>query len=430
MRQRLLLCLAIALLPVSVAQAEPLKIEDAMTKAYAHNPALMAERAKLRATEEKVSQALSGYRPSIDATAGSGISRQRVTGIGSDTLSPHDVGINVTQPVFRGFRTVSSVKAAEAEASAGRALLENAEQNLLFSAAQAYLDVVRSQRVLELTRGNEEVLKASLEATSGRFNVGEVTKTDVSQSESRLSAATAARIKAEGDLNNDRATFFRLVGEDPASLRQPRFPDNIAPRLEETVALAEAKNPAVIAARFAQEAAKADIGSAKGSLLPEVNLVGSVSRGWEQSVLVPDRQDDATIMARVTVPLYRSGTDYSKTRAARETATQRRLELEDVRNRMRELAVQAWQNLQTTRAAMVAHQNMITAAKLALLGTHEELKAGTRTTLDALNAEQELLEANVNLVRAERDEALALLQIRAVTGSLTARSLGLKVGDK
>ncbi|MDD5586333.1 MAG: TolC family outer membrane protein [Alphaproteobacteria bacterium] len=430
-RLRLSALAALFLVMASPALAETHTLEETLALAYRNNPGLQAERARLRVTDEQVSQAMSGWRPSVDAVAEGGKSQQTISGAGfftgSDTLTPHDAGITVTQPVFRGFRTEGAVKEAEAQVRAGRAALLNAEQQLLFDSAKAYLDVVRGQKVLELTRNNEDVLRQQLAATNERFRIGEVTKTDVSQSESRLNAATAARIRAEGDLANGGAVFYRLIGDEPGNLRQPKLVLESPQSSDEAKTLAEKNNPGIIAASYGQDAAKAGVTAAEGGLLPEVNLVGNVSRGWEQSVMIPGRQDNATIMARLTIPLYRSGADYSKARAARQTVTQRRLELEDARHKAHEIAIRAWQNLTTARAAITAHKSVVTAADLALHGVKEEAKVGTRTTLDVLNAEQELLNAKVDLVKAEHAEAVAILQVKAAVGALTAEALRLPV---
>lgn len=426
-----LLFAALLCLFAAPALAETQTLKDTMALAYQNNPALQAERAKLRATDEQVAQAMSGWRPNVEALAEAGESQQKISGRGffngSDTLTPRDAGITVTQPVFRGFRTQGAVKTAEAQVEAGRAMLRDAEQRLLFDAAKTFLDVVQSQQVLDLSRNNEDVLRQQLDATNSRFRVGEVTKTDVSQAESRLNAAMATRIRAEGDLANDRAAYLRLIGDMPGSLQPPNLVLPSPTSMDETVALAEKNNPLLIAASFNQDAAKSDVTTAQGSLLPEVNLVGNVSRGWEQSVMLPGRQDNATIMARVSIPLYKGGADYAKTRAAYQTVTQRRLELDDARHKVREAAVRAWQNLLTARAAIKANKSVVAAAALALQGVREENKAGTRTTLDVLDAEQELLNAKVNLVKAEHDEALAILQIKASVGELTAAALDLPV---
>lgn len=426
-----ILTLTLAITTGRASQAATQSFEEALARAYQTNPVLQAARASLRATDEQVALANSGWRPSVNATAGIGSSDQKLAGngmfSGSDTLSPRDAGITVTQPIFRGFRTSAAVDAAEAQVRVGRALLRNAEQQTLFEAAKAYLDVVQDQKVLELTGNNEKVLQEQLDATNSRFQIGEVTKTDISQSEARLNAATAQRVRAEGDLSNDIATFSRVVGDFPERLQQPKLTLLNPTSVDEAVALAEKNYPAVVAALNGHDAAKADVTAARGSLLPEINLVGSTSRAWDQSLLIPNRQDETTIMARITIPLYRAGSDYAKTRAAQQTTMQKRLELEDIRNRARELATRSWRDLQTARAAIKYHQSEVTAADLALHGVKEELKAGTRTTLDVLNADQELLNAKVHLVRAEHDETLAILQIKASVGDLTTSALNLSV---
>jgi TolC family type I secretion outer membrane protein len=425
MRKLPLLLIAVSL--ATPAWAEGPSLQDALAAAYARNPSLAAARAELRATDEKLPEALSGWRPSIAAEAGVGSSRQEVVGTGTDTLAPRDMGIKLSQPLFRGFRTLAARDQAEAQVKAGRAALEGAEQEVLFAAARAYLDVVEDLKVLDLTRGQEELLRAEKEQTAARLAAGEATKTDLSQAEARLQAAHAARSEAEGALARDRASYRRVVGEEAGKPDASALIDAPTQSAEETAAAAEKNSPGVRAASFAEEASRAGVTQAEGALLPEVKLTGSLSRGWEQSVMIPTRQDEATVMARLTFPLYEGGADYARTRAAKERVTQRRLELQDARNAARELALRAWQNLDVARAAKKAKASEIEATDLALQGVREERKAGTRTTLDLLNAEQEALNAKVAFVRAAHDEALALLQVRAASGALTARALGLKV---
>lgn len=411
--------------------AETQTLEQALAAAYARNPGLQAERARLRATDEKVAEAMSGWRPSVDATAGAGSSRQSVQNgsisPNAQTLSPRDVGITVTQPVFSGFRTAAGVRAADAQVEAAQAGLQASEQALLLDTAQAYLDVVQAQKVQELMRTNEEVLHKQLEATQSRFEVGEVTKTDISQAQARLNAAQASRIQADGDLASKRATYTRLVGEAPQELVPPEISYVTPESLDATIDLAVQHNPSVRAGFYAKDAAKENVTVTQGSLLPEVAIVGSTTRSWDQSLILPDRQDSSSIMARVTVPLYRGGADYARTRAANETVVQRGMELDDARAKVREFAINAWQALMTARATIKSNQAGVKAAELALYGVQEESKVGTRTVLDVLNAQQELLNARVNLVRSYHDEALAILQVRAAVGDLTAASLNLPV---
>ncbi|MGE0108199.1 MAG: TolC family outer membrane protein [Bdellovibrionales bacterium] len=422
--------LSVSLFMPSVVQAQTL--EEALALSYQNNPGLKAEQAKLRAIDEQVSQALSGWRPSIDAVGEVGKTYQKnsedVVGVPSSAnLSPRDVSITVTQPIFRGFRTTSSVRSSEAAVLAQRAVLMDVEQKLLFDSAKTYLDVVLAQQVLGMNKENERVLSQQLEATTDRFRVGELKKTDVSQAELRLSAAKASRAVAEGDLSNKRSAFLRLIGEVPHALSFPQMTYEIPNEMEGALSLVEKNNPSILAANYGVDVADADISTAKGSLLPEVSLVANANRGWNQNTTYPGKQDTASIMARVTVPLYRAGADYSKTRAAYQAKTQKRMELDDVRRKARDNGMTSWQDLMTARAAIAAHKVEVQAAEMALEGVKEESKVGTRTTLDVLNAEQELLNAKINLARSEHDEAIAHLQVMSAIGSLTARNLRLPV---
>ena len=280
-----------------------------------------------------------------------------------------------------------------------------------------------------MNRSNEQALRRMLAEVSDRRRIGELKRTDVNQAESRLNIAVAARLQAENDLASRRAAFKRLVGDMPATLTAPALAVDEVKDGAEVVALAEKQNPSLLAAGYAQDAARADVTAAEGALLPEVSLVGRVSRGWEQSAALPDRQDDATIIARVTLPLYKAGSDYSKTRAAKQTVTQRRLEREDALRKAQEEAENAWRALTTARATIAANKDAVAANDKALEGVREESKVGTRTTLDVLNAEQELLSAKVNLVKAQRDESVAMLKIKSAIGLLTAHALRLPVAS-
>lgn len=416
------------LLSAPAVAAEPQTLEQAMVLAYRNNPALQAEQAKLRAVDEQVSEAESGWRPSIDATTGIGKAYLSSGEQGNADLSPHSIGATVTQPVFKGFRTVGGIGVAEANVQAERANLQSAEQQLLLDVGTAYLDVVQAGAMLELNANNENVLRKQAEYTKGRFEAGEVTRTDVSQAESRFMSATAARIQAEGALASVRATYARLVGDMPGTLAQPEvdLPNDVK-NLDDVIARAESQNPSIIAASFAERSAHEQVGVSEGALLPEVNLVGSVSRGWQQTLSVPGRQDSSQIMAEITVPLYRSGADYARTREALQTESQMRLQREDFLGRVRESAIGAWNGLTSTRAALGSDQAAVDAADLALQGVRAEATVGTRTTLDVLNSEQDLQNARAALIHARHDEAVSVLQTRAAIGELTAAALNLPV---
>jgi outer membrane protein len=414
------------------ACAEPQTLEEAWTRAYRNNPSLEAQRAELRATDEQVSQALSHWRPSIDANGSVGKTYQYAPDLApfenpsfDDTTRSY--GVQVTQPLFRGFRTRAETEAAEKQVLSGRAKLESAEQQLFLDTASAYLGVLRDEAALDLERHHEAVLEDKLKETRARTKGGELTGTDVRQAESRLARAHVSRFQAESTLTQDRAAYLRLVGDEPGTLQAPALALESPRMLVDVFHLAETQNPDVVASQFAVEEAKAEIALNKGSLLPEIDLVGNSTRSYGENITVPGREDASQVLVQVTVPLYRSGTDYSKARAAQQTYSQRRDELDEARHKAHETADNAWAALMTAQAALDADKTEVDAAAEALKGVKEESKVGTRTTLDVLNAEQELLDAQIDEVKSQRDRDYAVLQIRAAVGQLTADHLKLPV---
>jgi TolC family type I secretion outer membrane protein len=424
------LCALLSL--ASAAHAETETLEQAWGQAYQINPSLQAERASLRATDEQVSQALSHWRPSIDGTANVGktwqyIPAQKPLGTADFADTSRSYGVQVTQPLFRGFRTEAETESAEKQVLAGRAKLNDAEQQLFLDKATAFLDLLRDEQVLDAERGNEDVLQKKLTETQVRYHAGELTQTDVHQAESRLARTHVSRFQAENSLTQDRDAYTRMVGKAPEHLQAPELAVDVSRPMDDVLHLAETRNPKVLSARYSIEAAKADVDLSKGSLLPEINLVGNSSRNWGQSSSLPGQEDSSQVLVQLTMPLYRSGADYSKTRAAEQTVTRRRMELEEARHKAHEAANNAWQALLSAKAALDADRDEIKASTLALEGVREESKVGTRTTLDVLNAEQELLDAKVDLARSQHDRDLAVLQIRAAVGELTADNLKLPV---
>lgn len=400
-------------------------LQEALAAAYQSNPSLEAQRAQLRATDELVPQARAGYLPNLEAAGD--VSRTRTESAGQvNIVTGRSVDLNLSQPIYRGGRTSAGISRAENLVQSQRAALIATEQDVLLGAATAYLNVVRDQAVLELNINNEQVLRRQLEASQDRFRVGEITRTDVSQAESRLARATADRILAEGILNASRAEYARLVGAVPGKLTQPAPTIALPSTLEETIALATDNNPAVVGARFAEAAAQDGVDVARGQLLPSVSVVGNVGRTWDQ----PRRDivtDSASIIARVTVPIYQAGAVTSQVREAKQTASQRRIQVEGQTRSAREAAIRAWEALVTARASIKSRQSQVRSAEIALEGVRQEATVGSRTVLDVLDAEQELLDARVQLVRAQRDELVATFQVLAATGQLTAGRLGLPV---
>ena len=425
------------LLPIALSGAVPLTVasaqnlEETLVRAYQENPILRAERARLRATDEGVPQALSNWRPTVQITGSYGWERSDSTTTGpankeGDVTEPLIGTLTVTQNLYRGGRTAAAIEEAENNVKADRARLSFAEQSVLLSAATAYADVVRDQAVLELNRNNERVLQRQLEATQDRFGVGEVTRTDVSQAEARLSRARADRISAEGSLTDSRAAYENAVGEFPKVLQSAEPLTDLPTSLKESVDRAKSSNFGVIQTRFIEKAAQNNVREITGELLPTLTLKGSAQTSEETSTTRSEAQT-LSVTAQVSMPLYASGSVTSRVRAAKQIVAQRRDEFNQAVRDAVEDATEAWQILETGRAQIRAFSAAVKAAEIALEGVREEANVGSRTLLDVLDAEQELLDARVGLVRSMRDELVATYQLRQSVGELTAAKLGLPV---
>jgi len=409
-------------------------IKDALAKAYQNNPTIRAERASLRAVDEEVPQALSNWRPSITATGDIGRQDSFDSVRAGDNSSgkaqirtPRGVELEITQPLFRGFQTLAATRKAKNNVKAARSKLHSVEQIVLLSGATQYMNVVRDQAVLGLNIKNEQVLSRQLEATQDRFQVGEVTRTDVSQSESRLAGAKADRIKAEGDLETTRAAFRNVIGALPGQLKSPtekalgaQLPKSKSSAME----LAKGDHPDVLQAVFNDRAAREDIAEIRGELLPTVNLFGTSNYREERSGNYT-RRSERTIGAQLSMPLYQSGSVYSRIRAAKQNASQNRILIEQERRDVIEASSRAWDTLVTTRAQVKSFEAQVKANEIALDGVKRENQVGSRTVLDVLDAEQELLNSRVRLVQAQRDVIVAIFELKASVGQLTSQSLNL-----
>jgi len=414
--------------PTGKARAQAL--DQALGQAYLTNPTLDAARAQLRATDEQVPQALSGQRPTLQIQGQAGPNWTKYNTLDQwRRNNPAAATLQATQPLYRGGTIEANIGQAENQVLAQRANLLAQEQSVLLAAATAYLDVVRDLSAVELNTNNEQVLRRQLQATQDRFRVGEITKTDVSQAEARLAGATAARVQAEGNLRSSRASFARVIGTAPTKLTPPKLPRDLPATLDDAIAQATDHNPAVVAAVFAESAARKAIDSVDGELWPQVSLSASVARQHDPSVSTPDinTADNAQILAQVTIPLYTSGATAARARAARQVAGQRRLQIDEARRQAREAAIKAWEALNTARSSLESRKAQITASTIALEGVRQEARVGTRTVLDTLNAEQELLDAKVGLVQSQHDEAVATYSLLSAVGRLTAQEQKLPV---
>jgi len=425
MRALRYLSLLSALAVVQPAFAETLN--DALAKAYATNPELESARANLRAVDEQAPQARSGYRPNVALNGSVGRTWRDSPALGDDDYTSKVANLSVEQPLFRGGRTAAAMRQADSAIAAQRGALLNTEQTVLLGGVEAYLGVVRDQAVLELNKNNEEVLARQLRATKDRFAVGEVTKTDVSQAEARYSAAVSGRIQAEGALTASRATYLRLFGNAPESLKKPDVKLTLPASLDEAVTTARTNNPGVVIATNSKSAAVAALAGVEGERLPTVSATASWQRAYDAGNSAYNRVDDKSAVVSMKWPLYTAGLTSSRIREAKQNIARRVNDIDSAERQSVEAATQAWEAWQTAKSSVDSRKSQVKAAQVALDGVREEANVGSRTVLDTLNAEQEYLDAQVALVRAEHDEIVAQYQLLASTGRLTARELQLGV---
>jgi outer membrane protein len=412
-------------------------IEAALVRAYQNNPQLNAQRASVRSTDENVPQALSGYRPRVSITGSAGYQytdTNTTAGGNADTIvrteihganSPRSIGATITETLFNGQQTANKTRAAESQVSGAREALRVLEQTVLLSAATIYMDFLRDAAIVEVQRSNVRVLEQTLKQTRDRFNVGEVTRTDVAQSEAQLAAGKTQQLTAEANLVTTRANFRRIIGNEPEQLAPGSPVDRFLPgTLPGAVELSLTENPNVTAAMFGIDINYLQVKVNEGALLPTVTLQASVQQSYETTMTI-FRSFGASAIAQVSIPVYQGGTEYSLIRQSKETLAQQRLNLETTRDATRANTVTAWGQLVAGRAQVASAQSQVTASEIALNGVREEAKAGQRTTLDVLNAQQALVNARVALVTAQHDRVVASYAVLNAVGRLSPQVLNL-----
>jgi len=414
-----------------VAPAAAQTLTEALSYAYNNNPQLLAQRALLRATDEQVPQALSGWRPTVAFTGEAGINRSgfaEASPTQFSTFETRELDLKITQPVYQGGRTEALTKQAINTVESTRAQTLGVETTVFQAVVQAFFDTYRDQALVEVNRNNEAVLKKQLDATRERFRVGEVTRTDVAQAESSLAQATANRIAAEGQLEISRANYTRAVGHPPGRLILPTERPALPASRDEALTLAATNNFNVISANFAEAAARDNVDATRDQLLPQVSIIGDLNRSYSPSVTLRSaREDTVSVVAQVTMPLYEGGAIYSQTRAAQQTVGQRRSQVDDARRAAVQLATQSWETLMAARAAVASFAAAVKAAQIALAGTQQEALVGSRTVLDVLISEQQLFTTQSQLVGAQHDAAVAEFNLAAAIGRLVAPELKLPV---
>jgi outer membrane protein len=436
-----------AVLAALPAHAETFSLNDALGAAYVSNPQLAAQRAALRATDETVAQANAGWRPTINATGSYGPEHTEISGIppafGPATEYENDHPLQgqviITEPLFRGGRTYAEIGRAKALVRAGRAQLIGTEQTVLLASVTAYVDMVRDQAILDLRQKNVDVLKKQLNATQEEFSAGSLTRTDVAQSQARLASAQSDLTAAQGQIAISRANFEQVIGRPPPTLdARPVLPTQLPGTEDETLAQALRQNPVLVAAKETERAADYAVDDAIGALAPQLSLqgqyfterdslssiVGSFGPGGPSGNAMIRT---TAILAELNVPIYQGGADEATVRQQKELHSQAQLNSVYAERQVRDNVRSAWSAFQSAEATIASNESSVTANQLAFEGVSKEQQVGGRTILDVLNAEQELLNAQVAVVTSQRNAIVAAYALLAASGRLTARDLGLQV---
>ena len=429
------ICLVVTCVAFAATAVSAESLPEALAKAYQTNPQLNAERARQRATDENVPQALAGYRPQIIASLSAGLQAIRNllpdNTVQSATLKPWVIGVTVTQTLFNGNKTANSVRVAELQVQSGREALRNVGQGVLLDAVTAYTNVLANQSLVEAQRSNVSFLQETLAITNRRLKAGDVTPTDTSQAEARLARGMADLNAAEVNLAVSQATYSQVIGNSPGVLRAAETVDRYLPRnRDDATTLAFKENPAVLAAGFDVDVASTNIRVAESSLMPTVTLQGNASHSMDDDpTLGTFRTDQASVVGLITQPIYDGGTAASQTRQAKELTAQSRLVLDQVRSQARTAALGAWVANEGAKVAVTASESEVRAATVALQGVQKEAAGGQRTTVDVLNSEADLIAAKARLIGAQRDRVIASYTLLSAIGRLDVKTLGLNTPD-
>jgi TolC family type I secretion outer membrane protein len=429
---------------VGVPKANAQSLEEALSGAYRSNPEILAQRSALRATDEQLPRALSNWRPTVALSGNAGPARDfnsstttvfgangtsdRITTSNQRPRQQASATLQAVQPLYRGGRSTAELNRAEANVQAGRAQLSAVEQRVLLDTATSYINLARELAVLDLNTNNVQVLQRQLEAARDRFQVGEITRTDVSQAEARLAQAQATRTGSEGNVATARAAYMRVVGAEAGRVAVPALPRALLPGSEEEARqLALANNPTLAQARFTLESSKHDIALVEGEKMPTVNLQADAIKSHEPPGSRGFERDTIDLLLTFSVPIYQAGQPDARAREAKQVQGQRRTQVDVSQRQIADDATRAWQQFMTAGAQIQSFQAQIRSNEIALEGVSQEARVGSRTVLDVLNAEQELLNSRVSLVQSQRDQVLAAFQLLSATGRLSAKELALPV---
>ena len=427
-------CAALASL-LAAAPASAQSFTEALATAYRSNPRLLAERERVKEADEQWVQARALGRPSASAnlsatptvvrTPNTGFFGTPEPGTNTDTVVSRQAGLQIIQPIYQGGRVRAQKRQAKAGVLAARESLRNVEQGILQQAASAYARVIRGEEAETIRRNNVQVLMRQQEAAEVRFEVGEGTRTDIALADSRRALAEIGLAQVQSELQTTRAEFARIVGIPPLQLESvPRF---VLPEtLSEAIRIANAANPQLMAAYLNQQVADAGISVAKSAGKPQVSLNGDIGIVREQLSAVSEAEQ-ARLTAQVVIPIFAGGANRSRVRQAKHARNRAGFEAREAERGVVQAVTQVWGQIEAADTSIEAARRQVAAAEIAFEGVELEQQVGTRTALDVLDAEQELLNARLNLVDAEATRSQGVFQLLALMGAFDAQSLQLPV---
>lgn len=401
-------------------------LAKALSHAYLDNPILEAERARQRATDELEPQANAGWRPTVEASVSVAHSWIHEKPRGKKQTDPGVMSIGLSQPLFRGFRTINQTKRARVNIAAGRQELLAVEQQVLLNAATAYMDVIRDREILRLRRGQVSLLREELRGARGRFNLGEKTRTDVAQAKARLNRAIGNLEGAVANLSVSVGLYTRAIGHAPKVLTRPRVSPRVPKSLEQALARGERLNPELLGALQKEQAADLLVDIKYGELLPQLKLQAEYKYQEDPSTVLTS-SEDATIRGILSIPIYQAGVRHSAIREAKHLANRKRLMTLDSKRKVRNQIVRLWSRYKEAGRKLATTKVEIGAAMVALQGVRREATFGNRTTLDILDAERELLVARERLEAFRHAEVISAYKLISAVGGMTASNLRLSV---
>jgi outer membrane protein len=400
-------------------------LNDALISAYQKNPEIKSAILELKAVDENMPAAISGMLPSVSISAEEAKRNTTLNNIDKIKGGTDSQSIEITEPLFKGGRTVANIKKAKNQIFAARAKLQNTEQQVLLSVVEAYMNIVRDKELYELAQNNTKVMQKHLEAAKERFKLGEVTQTDVAQAKASLAKANSELIKASRSVESSKSDYRKIVGEEPINIQMPPMPAVIKGSRDDLVNTALANNPIVKSAEYNFKAAKNDISVQESSLLPQVDAFANKQR-QDGLTAIDTKLDNNTVGVRIAIPLYQGGSEYAQVRKAKELANKNSYDVAAARNNVRDAVINAYEDIQVAESLIESNQASVESYQTALSGTEQEAFAGVRSTIDILDAEHALFDAKSGLIASRRDRVVSAYSLLAQIGKLTAKDLSLK----